>query len=631
MDARRLRRTVFGCGLLLGVGLAAPEAATATKVPFTSGAWVLRNAEIAPHLGRSALAGTAFLKDVAIENGVVEVDIAASGARSYPGILFRMRSEQENERVYLRPHRAGLYPDALQYTPTFNGIAGWQLYSGDGYTALVSLARDEWVHLKVEFSGTQARVFLGDTTRPALVIDDLERVAASGTVGVMGPHDGTAYFSDFRYRTDDHLSFEPSPPAETPPGTILQWEISPVYGLDQADLDRSPYEQGLGAIAWLPVTAEPSGLVDVARHRTPLAGGGGIVLAQTTLTADTPRRLKLQFGYSDNVSIYLNGVPLFSGESAYQLRDPSFLGIIGLNDAVYLPLRRGENDLLLAVAETFGGWGFMARDGEATFRDARVEEVWRTDAVFLTPESVAYDPQRRVLYVSNLDAAGTAGAIGGQFISEVGLDGAIHAVRWATGLSHPTGLAVRDTTLYAVERGGIALIDTRTGRITASIPLPGSRFPNDIAIGDDGAIYVSDSGRSAIYRVVGGQVELWLEGDAVGEPNGLWAGAREVVFGNSGDARLKSADPATGEVRTIARLTPGILDGLRPDRAGDYLVSHWDGRIYRVRAAGEIEKLLDTSVSGERTADFEYVAGPSLIVVPTFDGNRLVAYRLRTS
>jgi len=95
-------------------------------------------------------------------------------------------------------------------------------------------AKDEWVHLKIEFAGTQARVFLGDSTRPALVIDDLKRGATRGTVGVMGPRDGSAFFSDFRYRADDRLSFEPSPPAETPPGTIGQWQISPVYGLERA-------------------------------------------------------------------------------------------------------------------------------------------------------------------------------------------------------------------------------------------------------------------------------------------------------------------------------------------------------------------------------------------------------------
>jgi hypothetical protein len=32
------------------------------------------------------------------------------------------------------------------------------------------------------------------------------------------------------------------------------------------------------------------------------------------------------------------------------------LGTIGLFDAVYLPLRKGKNTLLLAVSEDFGGW-----------------------------------------------------------------------------------------------------------------------------------------------------------------------------------------------------------------------------------------------------------------------------------
>jgi hypothetical protein len=31
------------------------------------------------------------------------------------------------------------------------------------------------------------------------------------------------------------------------------------------------------------------------------------------------------------------------------------------DDAVFLPLRPGENELLFAVAETFGGWGLEAR------------------------------------------------------------------------------------------------------------------------------------------------------------------------------------------------------------------------------------------------------------------------------
>jgi hypothetical protein len=33
-------------------------------------------------------------------------------------------------------------------------------------------------------------------------------------------------------------------------------------------------------------------------------------------------------------------------------------------DSVFLPLRKGENELLFAVSESFGGWGLIA-DPEA--------------------------------------------------------------------------------------------------------------------------------------------------------------------------------------------------------------------------------------------------------------------------
>ena len=43
-------------------------------------------------------------------------------------------------------------------------------------------------------------------------------------------------------------------------------------------------------------------------------------------------------------------------------RDPGFLGIVNPeNDAVYLPLKKGRNELMLAVSELGGGWGFICR------------------------------------------------------------------------------------------------------------------------------------------------------------------------------------------------------------------------------------------------------------------------------
>ena len=44
---------------------------------------------------------------------------------------------------------------------------------------------------------------------------------------------------------------------------------------------------------------------------------------------------------------------------------PGFLGIVNVeNDAVYLPLKKGRNQLLLAVSELTGGWGFICRFGD---------------------------------------------------------------------------------------------------------------------------------------------------------------------------------------------------------------------------------------------------------------------------
>ncbi|MCP4844661.1 MAG: hypothetical protein GY901_06100, partial [Actinomycetia bacterium] len=69
----------------------------------------------------------------------------------------------------------------------FNGSSAWQLYSGDGITARATLPWDRWVHVRLEFSGTQARVFLDDAEQPALVMNDLKRGRSKGWIGVAGP------------------------------------------------------------------------------------------------------------------------------------------------------------------------------------------------------------------------------------------------------------------------------------------------------------------------------------------------------------------------------------------------------------------------------------------------------------
>jgi hypothetical protein len=69
----------------------------------------------------------------------------------------------------------------------------------------------------------------------------------------------------------------------------------------------------------------------------------------------------VDLGFSDRAVVYLNGRPLYRGDDTYRSRDYRFLGSIGWWDSVYLPLDAGDNELAIAVSETFGGWGVQAR------------------------------------------------------------------------------------------------------------------------------------------------------------------------------------------------------------------------------------------------------------------------------
>jgi sugar lactone lactonase YvrE len=598
------------------------------KIDFDSDLWILRNAEVREYMGRKCLFGFAYLKDVEFENGVIEVDLAVTGASSYPGIVFRLQSERDYERLYVRPHRAGLYPDAVQYTPVFNGIAGWQLYNGSGYTSDIELPTDRWVHLKFEVAGKQMRFFAGDMETPVLVVTDLKHGVSKGTIGLEGPRDGNYHFSNFSYRLDDGLPFPPPPPADEPPGVISEWQLSETFKLSQVDVERYPGPERLDGMQWITVKSEPSGLVDVGRYYGRSGREPDVVLARNILRSDEDRIMKFLFGYSDAVSIFCNGRLLFSGSSAYRQRDPSFLGIVGLFDMVYLPVEKGDNELLLMVMESFGGWGFMGRDPDAVFVHEGIEQVARTDKEFLVPETAVYDPERNVFYVSNYDAYNFSFNGMQQYLSKVSADGEILSLKWIEGLSNPTGMVFFEDRLYVVERAGLVEIDPENGGILNRYPVPGARFLNDIAVDDSGHFYISDSGSDVIFRMKDGKIENWLVGGAVSQPNGLHLREGKLILGNGADCELMAVDLETKKVETIAILPEGNIDGIEDDGQGNLLVSHYEGRIYRVTPSGGVDKLLDTTGPGERCANFVYVPELKLLAVPTFENNSLVLFRL---
>jgi sugar lactone lactonase YvrE len=606
--------------------LAPCRAAGAETVDFGPESWIFKNAEVKEYMGRKCLHGYALLKDVLFENGVIEVDLAVTGASSYPGFVFRVQSDSDYERIYLRPHRAGLYPDAVQYTPVFNGIAGWQLYNGRGFTAGVELPADEWIHLKLEVSGARARLYVADMEIPVLEMYDLKHGTSRGGIGLFGPRDGNYYFSNFSYRHDDRLVFGPLPPLDAPPGVITSWELSEPIALSRVDVERYPGGEWLDGLSWRTVVSEPSGLVDVGRYHGRTGREPDVVFARKIIRSDEEKESRLLFGYSDAISIYLGGRLLFSGSSAYRQRDPSFLGVVGLFDMVCLPLEKGENELLFMIVESFGGWAFMARDQEAVYRHASLREAWRSDKEFMMPETVLYDSKREVFYVSNYDVYNFAFNGGLQHISKVSVNGEVLGGEWVGGLSNPTGMALHEDRLFVVERAGVAEIDPSKGVIVKRVPVPGARLLNDIAVDGSGRLYISDSRGGVIFRIDGDRVEQWLAGSGVGQPNGLHVRGGKLIVADNSDGTLKEYDLETREMRLLAVMPEGGLDGIEEDGKGNLLVSHFEGRLFRISSDGTVEKLLDTSGPGMRCANFAYVPESGLLAVPTFEDDRIVLY-----
>ena len=205
-------KTLCSVGMMIMACIVLTANATEmVEVAVDSERWQPAGGRVVEHLGRSAFAGGATLSDVEFSDGSIEVDVAVTGATSYPGIDFRITSEGDGESVYLRPHRIARYGDGVQYAPKFNSVSCWQLYNGHGATAGVDIPAGEWFTLRLEGRGDRARVFLGDSERPVLVIEDLRGDFSAGSIGVRGPADGSAFFSNFRYSLDPPGDFGVEP------------------------------------------------------------------------------------------------------------------------------------------------------------------------------------------------------------------------------------------------------------------------------------------------------------------------------------------------------------------------------------------------------------------------------------
>jgi hypothetical protein len=153
----------------------------------------------------------AVVKDVSFLDGSIEVDLAgqpgagaASGARGFIGIAFRIQPDGAYEYIYLRPTN-GRADDQIrrnhstQYSshPDFD-FARLRKESPEKYESYVDLEPGVWTRVKIEVEGRKARLYVHGAEQPCLIVNDLKLEPRAGGVALwVGP--GTeGYFSNLR-------------------------------------------------------------------------------------------------------------------------------------------------------------------------------------------------------------------------------------------------------------------------------------------------------------------------------------------------------------------------------------------------------------------------------------------------
>jgi DNA-binding beta-propeller fold protein YncE len=252
------------------------------------------------------------------------------------------------------------------------------------------------------------------------------------------------------------------------------------------------------------------------------------------------------------------------------------------------------------------------------------------------PESVVQDPATGVLYVSNIDGA-VMQKDGKGFIAKFRPDGTLIERDWVKGLEAPTGLALYERTLYVADVDQLVAINAASGEILERYPAKGAIFLNDVAVAEDGTVYVSDTPLNTIWRLKDGSFEPWLANDTLNGPNGLIVQDGKLIVATFGKLPGEGQKQERGglwaidiEKQSVSRLgdseSIGHLDGLQSLEPGVYLVSDWHaGGLYRVAAKGKVERLLKL---GKGSADFLYLPDSKTVFVPIMLNNSLVAYRL---
>lgn len=253
------------------------------------------------------------------------------------------------------------------------------------------------------------------------------------------------------------------------------------------------------------------------------------------------------------------------------------------------------------------------------FSGARILKTCKN--YFNNPESVTFDKDNEVIYISNTEDSVTDNESTG-YICKASLYGEIIDTLKITNLVSPKGMAVKDGILYISDVNKIIKYNTEKEWVEKCYDIPEAQSLKDIEISNSGIVYISDSKADKVYKIEADSVNIFCADSLCKNIKALCLDNDELI-GGAQNQIIKFKD--SGKAIPIAKLkfTP---EALKSDGRGNYLISDIYGGIYAV--GKDTTEMLVEKHKKINCGDFEYNTEQNLLFLPTITDNSLEIYEL---
>ena len=162
------------------------------------------------------------------------------------------------------------------------------------------------------------------------------------------------------------LSPEPArDPLDTDRGLVRRWRLSPFSALPNG---KEPTYDDMPATSpeWKTLNTERNGLVNISReYGRPLPEPNrAVAWLKTTITSDRKQTKKVEIGWTRELWVFVNGKLVYADKNLFEVEGARKFPDARCsleNGAATLPLEAGENEIAVALANNFFGWGMMLR------------------------------------------------------------------------------------------------------------------------------------------------------------------------------------------------------------------------------------------------------------------------------